>query len=80
MSETIETGVVPVTLDAAILKADNEQRIVYGWASVYAENGTPASVQPRNRKTDLSIRARWPSAVAALPFCTNTSCRPSPRS
>lgn len=79
MSEAIETG-VPVTLDATILKADDERRIVYGWASVYAENGTPTSVQPRNRKTDLSIRARWPSAVAALPFRANTSCRPSPGS
>ncbi|CDH43837.1 XkdF-like putative serine protease domain-containing protein [Candidatus Contendibacter odensensis] len=29
----------PVTLDATILKADDEQRMVYGWASVYSRNG-----------------------------------------
>ena len=39
MTDATETGIT-VSLDATILKADDEQRIVYGWVSVYAENGT----------------------------------------
>jgi len=41
MTKTIEQNYRSCDLEGKILKADDEQRMVYGWASVVTENGEP---------------------------------------